>query len=522
MASSKARGRKAARKPTVPTLAFFFGAGAEVSYGMPVGGRFALEVLRAKNPLDEFKRQRDRVSSSGSAPYRKWLPENFATSRVYGLGKGERSRVFDDSLRGGFPNVITSLNNYDATAARFLRGANVTERHAIDVFAILSGGHKLGETPYETVAFNRSIAETPASLFRSKYFSAMALLAKVGSAQSAMTKLARATIQFYLGAHGQSAIQAMTVNPLVNIPDDNPAFAELGQMFDLNPVEAGIAAFEAVMEYEYDTGSLSDETLFAHLATYVLERTVEQFLDYRTIIDELLPALYRPKDSWAKFTKIISFLIATRNYVLAQQDAALAQTNGYYHDLARAIEKGRVDVSSVGTSNYTNLCSEALRGIYNGSILALNGSLDQYLDPYKNELIDQADVEHTDRFLAPFLFTQSGVKPLTSVEVSRRYVEYYEKVTSSDAAVIVGFGFNGDDGHINALFRQAVDQHDTTLIVLQYDGDNSLDADQSRAEIAERLRIDKFKNIKVLLVDGDRRVNGVSWIDAIAASSTRK
>lgn len=57
-------------------------------------------------------------------------------------------------------------------------------------------------------------------------------------------------MQFYLGAHGQGAMHAMSDNPLKNAPDDNPAFAELGRLFDVNPVDAGVAAFETVMDHQ--------------------------------------------------------------------------------------------------------------------------------------------------------------------------------------------------------------------------------------------------------------------------------
>ena len=516
MATRKS-GTPRARQPKVPRLAFFFGAGAEVAYGMPVGGRFALEILRAKRPKDEFKRDRDRIAAACTPLYRKWLPDNFAKAPVVGLGKPEQNRVFGDSLQNGYTNVISSLNAYDESARRFLSRTQLDERQVAVAFSKLSGGLTFGETPYRKVSFNKSIADEPASLFGSKYFSAVALLAKNGTQKQAMTDLARGTIQFYLGAHGQSAMEAMTVNPLVNIPDDNPAFAELGQMFEMNPLDAGIAAFSAVMEAPYDALQTTGESFFLNLATAVLESTVEQFLDYRRMMDELLPALYRPKDHWSRFTKIVQFLMATRTYVLQQQASALENGDGYYHDLAEAIRKGLVSVTTVGTSNYTALCGKALQGVFSGPIRALNGSLDEYLDPYKNEIVGAGEVENSPRFLVPFLFTQSGVKPLTSVEISRRYVEYFDHIVDSGTVVIAGFGFNGDDGHINALFRQAIDEHDVRLVVLQHDRDASLDAIQQSEGIAARLRIDKIENLTVLLVDDARKVEGIPWFDAVLA-----
>ncbi len=235
-------------------------------------------------------------------------------------------------------------------------------------------------------------------------------------------------------------------NPLKNAPDDNPAFAELGRLFDVNPVDAGVAAFETVMDHQ--EGGPVDATapgLFEILAVSVLEAAVEQ-LDYRAMLDELLPSLYRPRDSWAKFTKVSLFLRATRDYVVQQQNAARGVTDGYYHDLAVALAARRFELVRVGSSNYTDLCHSAIRELHQEPVLALNGSLDLSLDPYKNEIVPATRSAQVARFLVPFLFTQSGVKPLTSVDVSRKYVAYYDAVKDSDAAVVAGFGFHGDDG----------------------------------------------------------------------------
>ena len=50
--------------------------------------------------------------------------------------------------------------------------------------------------------------------------------------------------------------------------------------------------------------------------------------------------------------------------------------------------------------------------------------------------------------LVPLMFTQSGTKPMTSIDMSVRYVETYQAWRESDAVVVVGFGFGTDDEHI--------------------------------------------------------------------------
>ncbi len=136
-------------------------------------------------------------------------------------------------------------------------------------------------------------------------------------------------------------------------------------------------------------------------------------------------------------------------------------------------------------------------------------------DPYKNEIAPASRSAQVARFLVPFLFTQSGVKPLTSVDVSRKYVAYHDAVKDSDAAVVAGFGFHGDDGHINALFRQAVDDDSKRLIVLQYAPDGAFEVAAAREALGESLRVDHTDRLTVLPVDQRRLVNGEQWIDAV-------
>lgn len=501
-------------------LSFFFGAGAEVAYGLPTGGRFALEVVRrAKYPVDGFKADRSRINVACTAAYRRWLPADFMKRSVSKLGKGEHGRIFEDSLRNGYTRVVDALDNYDASAEVFLTKHGVTRARVEALFRDLSGGGTFGAKTYGTVEVSDAITREPAPLFASRYFSAIISLAKDGTSRDEMTRLARATMQFYLGAHGQGAMDAMAIDPLKNAPTDNPAFDELGRLFDVNPVDAGSAAFAEVMDYQ-STGpvDVTAAGFFRSLAIAVLEAAIEQFLDYRSMLDELLPALYRPKDSWAKFTKIGLFLQATREYVLEQQGAARGTTDGYYHDLAAAVAARRFELVRVGTSNYTDLCDVAIHGVHPDPVIALNGALGLYLDPYKNEIVQAVRVPSIARFLVPFLFTQSGVKPLTSIQVSRNYVAYYDAIVDSDAVVAAGFGFNADDGHINALFRQAIDDDGKHLVVLLFRPSGTFDAAAERAAIAENLRVDNGSRITVLPIDERRQVNGGTWVDAVLAA----
>lgn len=515
MTAARARGKTAG----TPAVAFFFGAGAEVSYRMPTGGRFALAVIkRSSEARDEFVEMRRNVDASCAQSYRRWLPSPLMRQRVLPIGSSEHGSVFGESLETGYERVIDVLDRYDESVSDYLSRSAIGEEQVRSLFNRLARGTRFGDT-YEQIKFHGSLGSKPAQLYASKYFSALINLAKAAGSSSSIATLTRATNQFYLGAHGQGTMNAMTTQPLLNVPEGNPAFDELGHIFQMHRADAGQAAFDLVMKApDYSTIAADDPSLFESIGIQALEATVLQFLDYRETLDKLIPGLFQPRRLWAKFTKAFIFLMATRRYVSEHEKQALEISDGYYHDLAKALRGGTIRVTRVGTANYTDLCANALADVHDEEIIALNGRLRDYLDPYKNEIVDAKDVKGLGRFAVPFLFTQSGVKPLTSVTMSRRYVDFYDAVVErADAAVVVGFGFNADDGHINTLFRQAIDKGKQRVVYVDY-AYRGYDLEIRRQEVIERLRLDDPGRLMIFPVDEKRHVNGRPWLQAVLAA----
>ena len=136
-----------------------------------------------------------------------------------------------------------------------------------------------------------------------------------------------------------------------------------------------------------------------------------------------------------------------------------------------------------------------------------------FYNPYKNEVIqvDDKDAHESEQILVPFMLTQSGLKPLTSVEMSRRYVELFDAYKDTDAIISIGFGFNKDDSHINGLFRELVEKHNKKLFII------TVDPKETAREIKKKLRLDSnMDSVKVILVDRMTRTTNESlWFDEV-------
>ena len=143
----------------------------------------------------------------------------------------------------------------------------------------------------------------------------------------------------------------------------------------------------------------------------------------------------------------------------------------------------------------------------------MNGSVSDFYNPYKNNIVQFIDKpDDLEQLHFPFILTQSGLKPLTSVEMSRRYVNLFDSFKESDAIIVVGFRFNSDDGHINGLFRSLIEEHNKKIFIVGIDSERKI-----KQTAIGNLRIDKnISNIIPVAVDGETRKKDDSlWIDFI-------
>ena len=63
-------------------------------------------------------------------------------------------------------------------------------------------------------------------------------------------------------------------------------------------------------------------------------------------------------------------------------------------------------------------------------------------------------LEQFEHFVVPLMFTQSGTKAMTVVEMNDMYASLFHSWLESDAVVLVGFNCSKDDSHINAMLRK--------------------------------------------------------------------
>jgi hypothetical protein len=505
---------------SLPKLSVFFGAGAEIGYGLPSGGKFALEIFRSPNEQDKeaFRGQIQNIDTRSQIASQ-WLPDNYLNKRLNVFGKGEFEGLIASSLENRRRNILDYLDCFDANVSTLLRNWKVSEDIIREKFSAETE-EQIGDMRYnQAIRLNEKLA-TRVPLFESDYFSAFLRLLEKHPHDRYLKRIVRAYLELLVGAIGQSLVSQLNEELFTQAPDEISVFDDLSGIFSLNYQGVGQTGMEIVIEeppVEIDDNT-DGLTVFRELGRTILEEIYCQAMDYQSLIDSHFRYLYNPKAHWAKFSRIAIFLHTVQRYITEHvrvDGRRISEGPGYYHDLLNLREY--FELKAIGTTNYNNFVQQVIAGteIEEVPVYHLNGSVNEYYDPYKNVILTEpSEEDRNGRILVPFMFTQSGIKPLTSVAMSRKYVDLYDHFINSDVICVIGYGFNGDDGHINGMFRSLIEEKNKTLFIFHYKSDRRTEVQVSRY-YQEKLRLNSSANIRVFLVDQSRETNESVWFKNI-------
>lgn len=503
-------------------VGFFFGAGAEIAYGLPSGGKFAIDLFR-QDVSEHKKRLREQLGKIDPRTNyaTSWLPENYATQRIHAFGKNEFTTLIESSIEYRKNEIIRRLNTFDEEVECALAQLGIEKDALVEKFNEQMDTN-FGEHLYSTAIRINPILANEVRLFGSESYSAILSVISEGQNSADLQRYAGAFLQLLVGAHGQDLVQRLNQELFEAAPDEIPIFDDVTGMFRLEYSRAGMTALELLLEkrrdYDLDNGNISE--ILCAVSQQVLENIFTTVLDYQSLIDNHFRYLFSPRTEWAKFSKMVIFLRATRDYIVKRLDEiGDLPANGYYHDLERC-EKLGLEISAIGTSNYNNLVENISKDldIKIPSVRHLNGGVTDYYNPYKNSVISMSDPDQVpeDEIFVPFVLTQSGLKPLTSVDMSRRYVGLYDAYIKCDRLVVVGYGFNIDDSHINGLFRKLIEEARKPMAWVCLKNDGS--AESQKRALVSRLRIAPEHRglITVFPVDpANRSIGDDGWLELI-------
>lgn len=191
--------------------------------------------------------------------------------------------------------------------------------------------------------------------------------------------------------------------------------------------------------------------------------------------------------------------------------------NTYYKKMKNHYYQQEMLKEAVGvvTTNYTPIiCS-----INPTQLAQINGSLNLFEYPFELAVHDfcknQRVIMHNMFF--PFIFGTSSVKPVVHSIQIQALNTLKDILDESDTLVIIGYGLNEDDNHLNSFIREFLIDQPTgechRVIYCHYSTENTIDKLQIKRHILSLLRIysiegnveDTFDRLEILHNIGDAK-----------------
>ncbi|GAB6169554.1 hypothetical protein JCM1393_20140 [Clostridium carnis] len=488
-------------------ISFFFGAGAECSYGLPSGGKFALDIFRMNTAKDKeiLKQQLNNVDQQST--YAKWLPDDFDSKKLTAFTKGQYDSIVKGSLENKRDAILSYLKEFDKNVSDIV---DKLEKDGVDIDKVIEEilEVSVGEFNYgKEIKLNNLLGNDFNSLFSTDYFSVFLRGIQLEEASYEFKRnirnITRAILELLIGSLGEELIHRLNDGIFEKSPDTIDLFDDLGAIFTLDYKNTGMRGLELLIDYEeVDITKLNDnEKIMIRFGLLILEDIFSRALDYQTLIDINWRYIYNPKTDWGKFSKIVIFLHTVRRYISSMADQSrskIEKGNGYYHDILQVEDE--FEITAIGTTNYNSFIEE----IICKDVFYLNGCVNDYYDPYLNKIVTIKENEEKKHIVVPFLFTQSGIKPLTSVKMSERYVELFHRFKDADIVCVCGFAFNSDDGHINGMFRELIEDFGKTITILHYVQGESYNKKAIKSHFQKKLRLNSTKGLNIIPVDRNR------------------
>lgn len=393
-------------------ITFFFGAGAECVYNMPLGAQYTLDTILSKrskmyNALDIFYESR--------------------TNEKY-AGKYRKEFMFQSNSNSFYEIVCRALEQ--------CKDLNDNDKEICEMLEIYEKYYKDKELKDKLSEFTDSVYNYT--------------LIDVDNEEDKTKRPLSCSVK---------------ADKYINLIKHFSYYGSIEKDFSsiINPINCGLYRFWRLMNYFWS-------------AYFSIVLPVLQLDD--KFYDEI-------KDD--KYNKILNKLqfvtekIFSNDFFETHKNKTETNENYYY------ILKNHFSNSFAITSNYTPFV-ENYWGKDNCSYLA--GSLRLFEIPEQLSVVDAKDIQKND-FVFPFLATQAPVKPIIDIKQIEEYHKAIEELNKSDYLVVIGYGINENDNHINAILRNfIVKDNDKKIIYFEY-SKADIDRVKIHSNVCQRLKLYK-------------------------------
>lgn len=127
-----------------------------------------------------------------------------------------------------------------------------------------------------------------------------------------------------------------------------------------------------------------------------------------------------------------------------------------------------------------------------------HGSLNLFESAYQHKVIDIESHKglNADIYI-PFLFLQSGLKPIVEKKQIVEYAKFINALESSNTLVVVGYSFSIDDSEMVSIVRDFLEQENNKMVYFDFKA-----GDLHKPSLRTILRIDDESKIQRIEIDG--------------------
>lgn len=189
--------------------------------------------------------------------------------------------------------------------------------------------------------------------------------------------------------------------------------------------------------------------LFIELSDKV-KKIYSEIFDYQLLLNEYYGYLFKENScnkkassSETKKNKIVSFLFIIQQCIEQLFNEKKTLENTYYSD----IKENNPENFEIASTNYSEI-----DGL---DITFLNGATNKYLDLKSFDIVCGEQAEKA-KSCVPFIFPQTALKPLVSIDSISPFVDIYNRFKECEKIAVVGFGFNYDDVLLKSMFHKLI------------------------------------------------------------------
>ena len=161
----------------------------------------------------------------------------------------------------------------------------------------------------------------------------------------------------------------------------------------------------------------------------------------------------------------------------------LPKKRSYYEAIAEYLDDKDTKLAGVLTTNYFNLAESVLKGRTKNGCAYLNGQLKWMEKPESLEVFDLVEKKPETDLYFPFIFGQSLTKPIVHEKQITEFCKTRKILEEADCLIILGYGINEDDNHINSMLHEYLMKGKRVIII----------TNDRNAEYSEKLRVSAGK-----------------------------